>query len=73
MEATLSYVDVTFPTPFSSTGYKIAFTDYNSGITTTMTAPVNFCVASAYNTTSAFRVVTDRNGIGGFYWLAVGY
>ena len=73
MEATLSYADVTFPTPFSSIGYKIALVDYNSGITTTMTAPVIFCIASAYNTTTGFRIVTDRNGIGGFYWLAVGY
>ena len=73
MEAALSYADVTFPTPFSSTGYKIALTDYNSGITTTITVPVNFCVASAYNATSSFRLVADRNGIGGFYWIAVGY
>lgn len=42
METALSYADVTFPTPFSSIGYKIALTDYNSGITTTITAPVNF-------------------------------
>ena len=47
--------------------------DYNSSWTTSFGSVVVYSTAATYTTTSRFRVVSNSNAAGGFYWFAIGY
>ena len=47
--------------------------DYNSSWTISFGSVVVYSTAETYTTTSRFRVVSNSNAAGGFYWFAIGY
>ena len=68
-----TYVNINLPTSFTNTNYKVIITDFNTSWTTSFGDIVVYSTADRYTTTSRFRVVSNSNGAGGFYWFAIGY
>ena len=67
------YVNINLPTSFTNTNYKVMVADYNSSWTISFGSVVVYSTAETYTTTSRFRVVSNSNAAGGFYWFAIGY
>ena len=67
------YVNINLPISFTGTNYRIIITDYNSSWTTSFGDVVVYSTAATYTTTSRFRVVSNSENAGGFYWFAIGY
>ena len=67
------YVNINLPTSFTNTNYKVIVTDYNSSWTTSFGDIVVYSTAETNTSTSRFRVVSNSNVAGGFYWFTIGY
>lgn len=67
------YVNINLPTSFTNTNYKVIITDFNSSWTTSFGDIVVYSTANIYTTKSKFRVVSNSEKAGGFYWFAIGY
>lgn len=73
MSGNNNYQNLTFPTNFTNTDYKVICTDFNASIDTELHITTSFCIAGSYITTTSTRICSNRQGIGGFYWVAIGY
>ena len=67
------YVNINLPTSFTNTNYKVIITDFNSSWTTSFGDIVVYSTAETNTSTSRFRVVSNSNVAGGFYWFTIGY
>lgn len=68
-----TYTDITFPTSYTSTNYKILFTDRFAEESTSLTFDCTFSQNYFENSVSTTRCIASHNDVRAVNWFGIGF